>query len=315
MASRSVHHPHVAGTCAEEPIDSTQRLTVGIKFFHREQGSFEFFGPLSWASGLRVLPRSGTLNKEDIRSAGEHNIGKCLPGSVGINTVLAFDKTYNISGRSTSHLLDTEYQPVVGTDEEQGMRKAVLAAAHAAAQLLSATDPGKTNPNPGCSKKRPPPSNEPDTREASTSEGPKHLYSDSSSSDDEELEANAGALFNKHETNEADLNDLDQCLDHSYNLFCLFLRDSGNLTVWTVSKAIPYFVRKLHDDATMQKWKGWTWCLNGTIRVAKIVTGGQGCAGDILLHVKHKHDGAAPVPTTSSLQFSLGYQRGLERRN
>ncbi|KAI8481608.1 hypothetical protein Bbelb_407080 [Branchiostoma belcheri] len=72
-------------------------------------------------------------------------------------------------------LLDTEYQPVVGTDEEQGMRKAVLAAAHAAAQLLSATDPGKTNPNPGCSKKRPPPSNEPDTREASTSEGPKHL--------------------------------------------------------------------------------------------------------------------------------------------
>ncbi|KAI8493968.1 hypothetical protein Bbelb_283150 [Branchiostoma belcheri] len=148
-------------------------------------------------------------------------------------------------------LLDTEYQPVVGTDEEQGMRKAVLAAAHAAAQLLSATDPGKTNPNPGCSKKRPPPSNEPDTREASTSEGPKHLYSDSSSSDDEELEANAGALFNKHETNEADLNDLDQCLDHSYNLFCLFLRDSGNLTVWTVSKAIPYFVRKLHDDALL----------------------------------------------------------------
>ncbi|KAI8516581.1 hypothetical protein Bbelb_051620 [Branchiostoma belcheri] len=38
----------------------------------------------------------------------------------------------------------------------------------------------------------------------------------------------------------------------------------------------------------------------GAIRVVKIVTGGQGCAGDILLHVKHKHDGAASVPTTSS---------------
>ncbi|KAI8481580.1 hypothetical protein Bbelb_406800 [Branchiostoma belcheri] len=148
------------------------------------------------------------------------------------------------------------------------------------------------------------------------------------------------------ETNEADQNDLDQCLDHSYNLFCLFLPESGNLTVWTVSKAIPYFVLEQqmmvpcdrckswsHNrcipvpereewealpffcyGSTMQKWKGWTWCLNGTIRVVKIVTGGQGCAGDILLHVKHKHDGAAPVPTTSSLQFSLGYQRGLEKR-
>ncbi|KAI8481609.1 hypothetical protein Bbelb_407090 [Branchiostoma belcheri] len=62
-----------------------------------------------------------------------------------------------------------------------------------------------------------------------------------------EDEVNAGALFNKHEANEADLNDLDQCLDHSYNLFCLFLRESGNLTVWTVSKAIPYFARELHD--------------------------------------------------------------------
>ncbi|KAI8516582.1 hypothetical protein Bbelb_051630 [Branchiostoma belcheri] len=71
------------------------------------------------------------------------------------------------------------------------------------------------------------------------------VSSDSSSSDDEELDA--GALFNKHETNEADLNDIEQCLDHFYNLFCLFLRESGNLTVWTVSKAIPYFVRKLHD--------------------------------------------------------------------
>ncbi|KAI8503448.1 hypothetical protein Bbelb_184190 [Branchiostoma belcheri] len=75
-ADRSTIHMlpvHVPNT---EPIDSTQRLTVGIKFFHREQGSFEFCGPLSWTSGLRVLPRSGTLNKENIRSAGEHNIAK-----------------------------------------------------------------------------------------------------------------------------------------------------------------------------------------------------------------------------------------------
>ncbi|KAI8481594.1 hypothetical protein Bbelb_406940 [Branchiostoma belcheri] len=43
-------------------------------------------------------------------------------------------------------------------------------------------------------------------------------------------DACAGALFNKHETNEADLNDLQQCLDHFYNLYCLFLPESGNLT-------------------------------------------------------------------------------------
>ncbi|KAI8516616.1 hypothetical protein Bbelb_051970 [Branchiostoma belcheri] len=52
-----------------QPNDSTQRLTVGIKFFHREQ-----------------IGVCTTLNKEDIRSAGEHNIGKGLPGSVGEET-------------------------------------------------------------------------------------------------------------------------------------------------------------------------------------------------------------------------------------
>ncbi|XP_019637147.1 PREDICTED: uncharacterized protein LOC109479597 [Branchiostoma belcheri] len=58
----------------------------------------------------------------------------------------------------------------------------------------------------------------------------------------------AGALFNKHEANEADLNDLDQCLDQYFNLYCLFLPEGGNLTVWTVSKAIQYFARKFHDE-------------------------------------------------------------------
>ncbi|KAI8493497.1 hypothetical protein Bbelb_288940 [Branchiostoma belcheri] len=49
------------------------------------KGSFEFFGSLSWAWPARP-PQIGvrtTLNKEDIRSAGEHNIGKCLPGPAG----------------------------------------------------------------------------------------------------------------------------------------------------------------------------------------------------------------------------------------
>ncbi|CAH1261725.1 Hypp2443 [Branchiostoma lanceolatum] len=58
----------------------------------------------------------------------------------------------------------------------------------------------------------------------------------------------AGALFNKVTTDEAELNKLESCLELYYNLHCLFLPESGNLTVWTMAKAIPYYARKLYDE-------------------------------------------------------------------
>ncbi|XP_078620594.1 uncharacterized protein LOC144887315 [Branchiostoma floridae x Branchiostoma japonicum] len=63
-----------------------------------------------------------------------------------------------------------------------------------------------------------------------------------------QLLRDAGTLFNQLTTTEADLNELEGILDTYYNLFCLFLPERGNLTVWTVAKAIPYFARTLYDE-------------------------------------------------------------------
>eukprot|EP00058_Branchiostoma_floridae_P021965 XP_002607455.1 hypothetical protein BRAFLDRAFT_69881 [Branchiostoma floridae] len=52
----------------------------------------------------------------------------------------------------------------------------------------------------------------------------------------------------EHETDEAQLSELEEILDTYYNMLCLFLPESGNLTVWTITKAIPYHARKLYDE-------------------------------------------------------------------
>ncbi|KAI8522156.1 hypothetical protein Bbelb_019100 [Branchiostoma belcheri] len=58
----------------------------------------------------------------------------------------------------------------------------------------------------------------------------------------------AGSLFNKVTTDEAELTKLDSSLDLYFNLYCLFLPENGNLTVWTMAKAVQYYARKLFDE-------------------------------------------------------------------
>ncbi|CAH1248480.1 Hypp8161 [Branchiostoma lanceolatum] len=58
----------------------------------------------------------------------------------------------------------------------------------------------------------------------------------------------AASIYNKHETTEAELTEMERLLDLYYNLFCLFLPERANLTVWTVAKAIPHYARKLYDE-------------------------------------------------------------------
>ncbi|XP_078610311.1 uncharacterized protein LOC144881261 [Branchiostoma floridae x Branchiostoma japonicum] len=58
----------------------------------------------------------------------------------------------------------------------------------------------------------------------------------------------AGAIFNKVNTDEAELKRLESHLDIYYNLHCLFLPESDRcLTVWTMGKALPYSARQLFE--------------------------------------------------------------------
>ncbi|CAH1274507.1 Hypp5325 [Branchiostoma lanceolatum] len=47
----------------------------------------------------------------------------------------------------------------------------------------------------------------------------------------------ASSIYNKHETTEAELTEIERLLDLYNNLFYLFLPEKTNLTVWTVAKA------------------------------------------------------------------------------
>ena len=57
-----------------------------------------------------------------------------------------------------------------------------------------------------------------------------------------------GSIFNKTETNQAELTLLRELGWQFYNLHVLFLgRESLTKSVWTVSNAIPYFAQELYD--------------------------------------------------------------------
>ncbi|KAI8497682.1 hypothetical protein Bbelb_243340 [Branchiostoma belcheri] len=45
-------------------------------------------------------------------------------------------------------------------------------------------------------------------------------------------------MYNKHETNDAELTEMGRLLGLYFNLACLFLHESANQTVWTVAKAV-----------------------------------------------------------------------------
>lgn len=56
----------------------------------------------------------------------------------------------------------------------------------------------------------------------------------------------AGTLFNKVDTNTAEINELRQTCTLYFNLLALFFPDNVNLTVWTVGYAIPYHAELLY---------------------------------------------------------------------
>ena len=60
----------------------------------------------------------------------------------------------------------------------------------------------------------------------------------------------AGTLFNKVDTNSAEINQLHETCATYFNLLALFFPDNVNLTVWTVGYAIPY-----HAELLFTKYK------------------------------------------------------------
>ena len=57
----------------------------------------------------------------------------------------------------------------------------------------------------------------------------------------------AGALFNKVDTNQMEVSQLKDTLISYFNLLSLFFPSSVNVTVWTVAYAIPYHAQLLYD--------------------------------------------------------------------
>ena len=58
----------------------------------------------------------------------------------------------------------------------------------------------------------------------------------------------AGALFNKIDTNQMEVSQLKDTLTSYFNLLSLFFPSSVNVTVWTVAYAIPYHAQLLYDE-------------------------------------------------------------------
>ena len=57
----------------------------------------------------------------------------------------------------------------------------------------------------------------------------------------------AGTLFNKVDTNSAEINQLHETCTIYFNLLALFFPDDVNLTAWTVGYAIPYHAELLYN--------------------------------------------------------------------
>ena len=58
----------------------------------------------------------------------------------------------------------------------------------------------------------------------------------------------AGTLFNKVDTNTAEINELRETCTLYFNLLALFFPDNVNLTVWTVGYTIPYHAKLLYKQ-------------------------------------------------------------------
>ena len=57
----------------------------------------------------------------------------------------------------------------------------------------------------------------------------------------------SGGLFNRTETNSAQLAELKEACEMYFNLIALFFPSSINVTTWTVGYAIPYHAQLLFE--------------------------------------------------------------------